>query len=264
MPAATGLRLVCRAEAAGGQAWLEYSSPGCRTAGSAERSQDEDPRDYVDVFDSFVATVGNSADQLVLLTTDALLLLLDDQDVVIPWSAIQEVDGTRIRTSDAALPEIALLLYTRPEQLRLIEAIALYAPEALSAGSAERLADSHREPPVRPDRITTLPHIPGHMVVDTKGLVVSLDSASGWTAGWKGRQAWARVIADLGEQASAMGANAVVGATASAFGAGGGVTNIVGGDAVGVLLMGTAVIVVSVAMRKSPLMAKSRSPLVAG
>lgn len=64
-----------------------------------------------------------------------------------------------------------------------------------------------------------------------------------WTAGWKGRQAWGRVIADLGEQASAMGANAVVGATASAFGAGGGVTNVIGGDAVGVLLMGTAVTV---------------------
>jgi hypothetical protein len=38
-------------------------------------------------------------------------------------------------------------------------------------------------------------------------------------------------------------ANAIVGLHASTFGAHGGITNVLGGDAVGVLLMGTAVIV---------------------
>ena len=37
------------------------------------------------------------------------------------------------------------------------------------------------------------------------------------------------------------GANAVVGLTGNTFGAGGGITSAIGGDAVGVLLMGTAV-----------------------
>ena len=43
--------------------------------------------------------------------------------------------------------------------------------------------------------------------------------------------------------AHSRGANAIVGLTCSTFGAGGGITSVLGGDAVGVMLMGTAVVV---------------------
>ena len=50
----------------------------------------------------------------------------------------------------------------------------------------------------------------------------------------------------LGRSAAAAGGNAIVGLRHSTFGAGGGITNALGGDAVGVMLIGTAVTVESV------------------
>jgi uncharacterized protein YbjQ (UPF0145 family) len=90
-------------------------------------------------------------------------------------------------------------------------------------------------------RITTLPTLPGFRITESVGIVSVIRAASGWTAGTKGNDALTKAHRELMEQATALGANAVVGVSGSAFGAAGGITNVLGGDAVGILLMGTAV-----------------------
>ena len=95
--------------------------------------------------------------------------------------------------------------------------------------------------PLAPSRITTLPSLPGYRVTALLGVVSELTSASGWTASSKGNSAMAAAMSGLNRTARAMGADAVIGLTATTFGAHGGITSGLGGDAVGVLLMGTAV-----------------------
>jgi len=68
-----------------------------------------------------------------------------------------------------------------------------------------------------------------------------LTSASGWTAKSKGNTALEGALGNLVDSAVELGANAIIGVQAATFGAGGGITNVVGGDAVGVLITGTAV-----------------------
>jgi uncharacterized protein YbjQ (UPF0145 family) len=68
-----------------------------------------------------------------------------------------------------------------------------------------------------------------------------LSGSSGFTATSKGNTALSDAMRTLSYEAARMGANAIVGLTGSAFGAGGGITSAFGGDAVGVLLLGTAV-----------------------
>ena len=60
----------------------------------------------------------------------------------------------------------------------------------------------------------------------------------------KGNWALDKAIQGLCVEAASRGANAIVGLSATTFGAhGGGITSGFGGDAVGVLLLGTAVVV---------------------
>jgi hypothetical protein len=92
-------------------------------------------------------------------------------------------------------------------------------------------------------RVTTLHELPGHRTLRALGPVWALAAASGFTAGTKGNDALAKGAKELMNQAQALGANAVLGLTCSTFGAGGGITSVFGGDAVGVLLAGTAVII---------------------
>lgn len=92
-------------------------------------------------------------------------------------------------------------------------------------------------------RTTTLQALPGSRVVQVHGLVTALIGSSGLTAGIKGRVALDMATQNLRADAYQLGANAIVGLTASAFGAAGGLTSVFGGDAVGVLLVGTAVTV---------------------
>jgi uncharacterized protein YbjQ (UPF0145 family) len=75
------------------------------------------------------------------------------------------------------------------------------------------------------------------------GVVNALDSASGFTAGSKGNTALSSALAMLYQRAAELGGNEVLGLETSTCGAGGGITNALGGDAVGVLLLGTAAIV---------------------
>ncbi len=91
--------------------------------------------------------------------------------------------------------------------------------------------------------ITTLPALPGYRIARVLGLVSQLSATSGFTATVKGQGALNIATGELIAAAQRLGANAVVGVSASPFGAGGGITSAFGGDAVGVLMLGTAVVV---------------------
>lgn len=95
--------------------------------------------------------------------------------------------------------------------------------------------------PINADMVTTLAIVPGFRIARALGVVTELSATSGWTAGWKGTTALEGAMNGLRRSAAAMGANGVVGPTSSTFAAGGGITNMLGPDAVGVLLVGTAV-----------------------
>ena len=97
--------------------------------------------------------------------------------------------------------------------------------------------------PIQAERMTTLDHLPGHRVTRVLGVVSGVGSMSGWTATSKGTTARERSFGSLSQAAFELDANAIIGISASVFGAGGGITSIVGGDAVGVLYIGTAVVV---------------------
>ena len=97
--------------------------------------------------------------------------------------------------------------------------------------------------PIPASMITTLQALPGFRVTALLGVVNELTSASGWTAASKGNSALSAAMEGLNRSAKAMGANAVIGLSATTFGAHGGITSGFGGDAVGVLLLGTAVVV---------------------
>ena len=97
--------------------------------------------------------------------------------------------------------------------------------------------------PLSPHYVTTLQTMPGHRVVRVIGVVTELSAASGLTATSKGTNALEDGMLDLRRSAAGMGANAVIGLTSSAFGAAGGITGFFGGDAGGVLRVGTAVVV---------------------
>jgi len=96
---------------------------------------------------------------------------------------------------------------------------------------------------IRADRMTTLDNLPGYRIVQVLGVVSGVGSKSGWTASSKGSDAQDRSYEAILEAAFELEANAIVGVSASAFGAGGGITSVLGGDAVGVLYVGTAVVV---------------------
>lgn len=95
--------------------------------------------------------------------------------------------------------------------------------------------------------VTTLQGIPGFRITRVLGVVTELAATSGFTANAKGNSALDSGMTALRHNAKTMGANSIVGLTSSTFSAGGGITSAFGGDAVGVLLMGTAVIVEALA-----------------
>ena len=92
-------------------------------------------------------------------------------------------------------------------------------------------------------RIVTLDHPPGGRVMEILGLITELASASGWTAESKGNQALGGALAGLVDSAFDIGGNAILGVKVATFGAHGGLTSGFGGDAVGVCISGTVVIV---------------------
>jgi uncharacterized protein YbjQ (UPF0145 family) len=97
--------------------------------------------------------------------------------------------------------------------------------------------------PIAMEMVTTLDFIPGYAIERSCGLVTELTSAAGFTAASKGKDALGSAMPSLLAQARKVGGNAIVGLQATTFAAAGGITHALGGDAVGVLLMGTAVLV---------------------
>jgi uncharacterized protein YbjQ (UPF0145 family) len=93
------------------------------------------------------------------------------------------------------------------------------------------------------DHVTTLQTLPGYRIVRVLGVVSELSATSGLTATVKGTNALDNSMAMLRRSAAELRANAIVGLTSSSFGAAGGITSVLGGDAVGVLLIGTAAVV---------------------
>lgn len=96
--------------------------------------------------------------------------------------------------------------------------------------------------PLPPERMTTLESLPNHRIVRVCGLVSYVSSDSGWTASTKGNNALEGAFQEIGRQGRSLQADAIVGVSISAFGARGGVTSMVGGDAVGIAIVGTAVV----------------------
>ncbi len=119
----------------------------------------------------------------------------------------------------------------RPEALREIQAVLA----GVAAEEVESVLGLNRS------RVVTLSELPGHRITKVHGVVSGIGALSGWTATEKGRGAVDRAFPDLLAAAQQLGANAVIGLHGSPFGARGGITNMLGGDAVGVLLIGTAV-----------------------
>lgn len=95
--------------------------------------------------------------------------------------------------------------------------------------------------PVSQAMVASTDHLPGYRVEQLLGVVTSVGSNSGFSAKAKGGNALSDSLASLCEQAGGLGANAIIGLGMSAFGAGGGITNALGGDAVGIAIWGTAV-----------------------
>lgn len=83
--------------------------------------------------------------------------------------------------------------------------------------------------------------LPGYTITKVLGLVSSVDSDAVWTASSKGQNALDASLAALVVQARSLNADAIIGLHMAAYGARGGVTSMVGGDAVGVIVWGTAV-----------------------
>jgi uncharacterized protein YbjQ (UPF0145 family) len=114
------------------------------------------------------------------------------------------------------------------------------------------LPKTHVEPENETELVlTTIDSVPGYRITEVIGLVTQLAGSSGLTAGVKGRDAKSGALRALNKSALSMGANAVVGIQFSAFGAGGGLTNVFGGDAVGVLVSGTAVTIEKIEVSKT-------------
>ena len=96
---------------------------------------------------------------------------------------------------------------------------------------------------VQEGMVCTTDLLPCHRITSILGVVTELSASSGWTATDKGNVALDDALRRLRPTAGRLGANAIVGLTGGPFGAKGGVTSALGGDAVGILLMGTAVTV---------------------
>lgn len=96
---------------------------------------------------------------------------------------------------------------------------------------------------IEPHMISGRAEIAGYSIKENLGIATELTSASGWTASAKGNSALNRAFYGFVRNSSRMGGNAIVSVSISTFGAAGGITSMVGGDAVGVLITGTVVIV---------------------
>lgn len=119
------------------------------------------------------------------------------------------------------------------------------APVAAAAEWVKKYGVAQKAAPVNTSMMVTTPEVPGFCTVSTCGLVYEIGSLSAGSSPLTGVASKAERVMDgvlkrLGEQASEKGANAIVGLTVvSVTGSKGGIM----GDAVGVIVTGTAVFV---------------------
>lgn len=185
--------------------------------------------------------------KLALLAITDLDLILATHGRVESWK-LRQLRNVRLVGGDLRINlygEPSVTLRARPTGSRTAQAAGriLAGISMARPRPAERPTSSLAFFPVSAEMVVTLPSMPGCDVIRVHGVVTALGSNSGWTASAKGANALHKAMEDLRLQAGQMGANAILGLTTSAFGANGGITDIVGGDAVGVLLSGTAVTV---------------------
>jgi uncharacterized protein YbjQ (UPF0145 family) len=175
---------------------------------------------------------------------DHVLLALFPEHVYVAWNRkgqkTWDRDGTRIGAAVEGRTNVILIepAYDKPMKVFAENEDTLNQVRATLEG-VEYTPDER--PALTPIKLATLSYYPGHRIERTHGVVTGIGSLSGWTAASKGRGATQKAFPDLVAAARRLGANAIVGLQGSPFGAGGGITNMLGGDAVGVLLMGTAV-----------------------
>jgi hypothetical protein len=148
--------------------------------------------------------------------------------------------GTRVIASDGLGRTIQC--YGMQANVRFRDAGVANQFDATFGSHASAIVVSRVEP-LSEERVTTLQALPGWRITRALGPVTELSATSGFTATSKGSSALSTAMANLRRSAALMNANAIVGLTSSAFGAGGGITSAFGGDAVGILLIGTAVVV---------------------
>lgn len=178
-------------------------------------------------------------------TRDDVLLLLSASQCWVAWSrkGYERWDRSECRLvveSDRIQIESGR---SKPFRLSLDSRSLLEVQSALTGEPVVVAEPARPRRSVSLARIVTLPNLPGHRIVTVHGVVTGMGSLSGWTATSKGQGAIDRAFPELLEAATRLGANAIVGLSGAPFGAAGGITNVLGGDAVGVLLMGTAVTV---------------------
>jgi uncharacterized protein YbjQ (UPF0145 family) len=181
----------------------------------------------------FASGVGNV---VLLLTPDQLFVLDGKQVRAIDVGSVDHVSAQGISERDGFT--LDWYHFTRADHGTFMNAVADRAGTH-RVGEAPTPVDVS----IHPDKVTTLQNLPGYKTIRALGVVSELSAASGFTAGSKGATALERAMSTLRVRAEDMGANAIVALSASAFGAGGGITSALGGDAVGVLLVGSAVTV---------------------
>jgi hypothetical protein len=182
---------------------------------------------------------GNDSNVALIVTSTTVVLVGNKETQQMALRDVSEVSSDGLTGVDGAtLPFRAFYGF---RQIRIMNAVAAAAGVA---GLPEPSAID-RPAAVDPRHVSTLHSLPGHTTTEVLGVVTELSATSGLTATIKGGSALQNAMELLRQTAGIMGANAILGLSGSTFGAGGGITSAFGGDAVGVLLLGTAAKVVA-------------------
>jgi uncharacterized protein YbjQ (UPF0145 family) len=176
-------------------------------------------------------------DQVLLVVFPAQVWVVTASDGQRVWPR----NAVRVGTSAAGLDSWVSVEPAAGRSIRFTADRAEARAEISAALSGDSADGVEADTSLTRARVVTLSDLPGHRITKVHGVVSGVGSLSGWTAADKGRGAVDKAFPDLLASARRLGANAVIGLHGSPFGAGGGITNMLGGDAVGVLLIGTAV-----------------------
>ena len=192
----------------------------------------------------YAARVGAERDlRLLLVLSDALRLVAgDNMPVDLPFSAITNVtistsaNVTTFAVSSVDDEHTVIKLYSEADSKDLAA-----APARGWRGFDRARATSPRATNNPTGANGYHPAVPWTSDHESAWCGVGIVRRQRVHGGDEGQPGTEQRFDRLGESADAMGANAIVGLSGSPFGAGGGITSAFGGDAVGILLLGTAV-----------------------